>query len=184
MPNIEAIRTLRARGWTNQEIAEPLGVNRSVVSQLLSDRMKTDKYDSALSELARTGSISAPPPPPSPEVLQRGAAPTPLGTGWRWEGPGQWDPRRMLQRAAREGRQVSLVVHARLVINVRSTGRQERRPGHAALFEKGGYDASKVLDAVRATGETDIREALIALASASDGIEAVEGFIKVDIRAL
>jgi hypothetical protein len=90
----------------------------------------------------------------------------------------------MIQRAAREGRQVSLVVHARLVINVRSTGRQERRPGHAALYEKGGYDASKVLDAVHATGETDIREALLALARASESVEAVEGFIKVDIRAL
>jgi hypothetical protein len=86
-------------------------------------------------------------------------------TGRIWEGGGRVALRREIERAAARGLQVKLRIYARYVRKYRA---QTAGAGAVDLFEKGGYDAHKVLAALNASGEPDVRSALRDLALQRD----------------
>jgi len=192
----EAVTELRASGYSRREIAGMVGRSERAIGQIERGEKPYRNLEGTLGDLAERAretprETAVPISPGARETARRttaegGAARVRGGvvartqTGRVWEGGGPVAPRRELERAASRGLQVKITIHARYVRKYRG---QVAGAGTVDLFEKGGYNASKVLAALDASGETDVRSALASLALERDDVEAVEGVYAVTITS-
>jgi transcriptional regulator with XRE-family HTH domain len=192
----EAVTELRGAGYSRREIAGMVGRSERAIGQIERGEKPYRNLEGTLSDLARRAGetprdVAAPIRPGAQETARRttaeggparvrGGVVARTRTGRVWEGGGPVAPRREIERAAARGLKVKLRIHA---LYVRKYRGRTAGAGFVDLFEKGGYDAGKVLAALDASGEPDVRSALADLALQRDDVEAVEGVYAVTITS-
>lgn len=203
-----AIASLKAAGWSYNQIGNIVGRDVSFISQVARGKKEGAAIGPALQGLAASGRspiqaalAGAAPVPRRPGRVREGVQR--VGTGERpaihRTSGGNEDIKRTLRESAKEGKQVQLTGD---FSNVKrrgrsggkvgrppaGAGRQERR-SEVPIFQKGGYDAKALLDRIEhpQAGDTwkagDAKGAIRAMAGRMGNIEHVGRLNKVEIHA-
>ncbi len=175
-----AIASLKAAGWSYNAIANFVGRDVSLISQIARGAKPGANLAPALEGLAASGRspmqaalVGAPAIPRRAQrvregVQRLGAGPTERQAIHRTSG-GNEDIKRTLREAAREGKQVQFTGDFSNVKRKRKSptagkrargrapagkGLQQKR-GEVPIYQKGGYDAQKALDRIEHPGPGD-----------------------------
>lgn len=191
MPSsLESVQALKAQGYTHREIADTIQRDPRVISQILSGEKPYRNLEGALSELAGQGSI----PVAGPERRQtrtgeqartRQSERVRTSSGFVHRANNNYDLRRTMNDAARQGRKVKITLTVR---RIKRYGRPAEQDAKVEMFQHGGMEASKALDLINDIGggpESNIGEAMMAtIMELSDGqVEEISGFIQAQIEA-